>query len=122
MPSSKALYGKTELLIDGLKEFLGVLTRIEENRKFGLGFDPLLQASAKRRLPGAHFTAQDDETFAFLKPIEKMRQRLLVGVGQLEEPRVGCEREGLLAKSIKGSIHEALSRAGVYLIGEANLR
>ena len=122
MPSRKTLHGKPELLIDRLKEFLSVLTRVEENGKFGLGFDPLQQASAKSRLAGAHFTAQDDETFAFLKPIEKMRQRLLVGVGQIEEPRVGCERERLLAKSIKGSIHAALSRAGVYPIGEANLR
>ena len=69
------------------------------------GRDLLEEAAADGGLAGADLAGQQHEAAAALQPVQQVRQRLAVPRAQVQEARVGRDRERLLLQSEEGRIH-----------------
>ena len=97
--------GEAKFLTDRLEEFDIVVAWIEENRDFAVRLNPFEQAPTKSRFAGPHLPGKNDEALPLLKAVDKVCQGLPVGVRQIEERGIGCQRKRFFAETIESGIH-----------------
>jgi hypothetical protein len=98
---------------DGDAEFLAHRLQQFHRRQLGVvdighavaGRDLLQEAAADGGLAGADLAGQQHEAAAALQPVQQVRQRLAVPRAQVQEARVGRDRERLLLQAEEGRIH-----------------
>ena len=94
-----------ELLADGLQQLQRRQQRVVEVGDAAALGHLLEEAAAHRRLAGADAAGQQHEAAAALQAVEQVCQRLAVALAQVQEARIGCDRERLPLQAEECRIH-----------------
>src|SRR4030095_1659517 len=92
-----------------LEQLLNRESRIENERNIEISGYAIDQASDERRFAGTDLTSDEHETTVCGESVHQVRQRFAVAFAQVQEARIGSDREGLLFEPEVVIVHVQLS-------------